>query len=170
MNLVCRSIFALLAFYILYSECIKLPEIVKKNKTLFYFLIGGLYLYMYQNDQNDQVEGLGETEKTWIFATLAIVGVIIGFGWATNVFGESMSPAFAAGGLLVQALSTITDGNRTLGWMPVILGCWIAMANQAVFYAPKGKGGLAGFVLFILLLLSPVGWPGGPDALLRHLK
>jgi len=54
MNLVCRSIFALLAIYVLYSECITLPTIIKKNKKLLYFLIGGLYLYTFDN-----VEGLG---------------------------------------------------------------------------------------------------------------
>jgi len=54
MNLVCRSIFALLAIYVLYSECITLPTIIKKNKKLLYFLISGLYLYTF-----DSVEGLG---------------------------------------------------------------------------------------------------------------
>ena len=54
MNLVCRSILALLAFYVIYSDCITLPTSIKKNKNLFYLLIGGLYLYTYDN----KVEGM----------------------------------------------------------------------------------------------------------------
>ena len=72
MILLCKSIFALLAFYIVFSECIELPQIVKKNKNLVYLLIGGFYLYSHQNDK---IEGLGISSPEylrWIFLILTI--------------------------------------------------------------------------------------------------
>ena len=50
------SILTLLALYVLYSECIKLPAIVKKNKKLCYVLVVGLYFYYHRTNV---VEGRG---------------------------------------------------------------------------------------------------------------
>ena len=55
MEQITLSILTLLALYVLYSECIKIPSFIKKNKTIFYLLIIGFYLY-YSNN----VEGLDE--------------------------------------------------------------------------------------------------------------
>ena len=55
------SILTLLALYVLYSECIKLPAIVKKNKKLCYVLVVGLYFYYHQTNV---VEG-AKTTKTY---------------------------------------------------------------------------------------------------------
>ena len=71
MNLLCKSIFALLAFYIVFSECIELPQIVKKNKNLVYLLIGGFYLYSYQNDKIEGA-GFGRGSKPWTVPLLVI--------------------------------------------------------------------------------------------------
>ena len=54
MELLTTSVLTLLALYVIYSEPIQLPKIIKKNKKLSYILIIGLYLYYHQN--ND-VEG-----------------------------------------------------------------------------------------------------------------
>jgi len=43
------TILTLLALYILYSECIKLPMIIKQNKKLCYLVIGGIFLYCCSN-------------------------------------------------------------------------------------------------------------------------
>ena len=43
------TILTLLALYILYSECIKLPKIIKQNKKLCYLVIGGIFLYYCSN-------------------------------------------------------------------------------------------------------------------------
>lgn len=51
------SILTLLALYVLYSECIKLPAIVKKNKKLCYVLVLGLYFYYHRTNV---VEGVGK--------------------------------------------------------------------------------------------------------------
>ena len=51
------SILTLLALYVLYSEPIKLPAIIKKNKKLCYVLVVGLYFYYHQNNV---VEGAGK--------------------------------------------------------------------------------------------------------------
>ena len=50
MKLITTSVLTLLALYVLYSEPIKLPPIVKKNKKLCYILIIGSYLYYHQNN------------------------------------------------------------------------------------------------------------------------
>tara|TARA_B100001123_G_C15228397_1_gene994110 strand:+ start:259 stop:546 length:288 start_codon:yes stop_codon:yes gene_type:complete len=55
------SILTLLALYVLYSECIKLPAIIKKNKKLCYVLVVGLYFYYHQTNV---VEG-AKTTKTY---------------------------------------------------------------------------------------------------------
>ena len=72
MNLVCKSIFALLAIYVLYSECITLPTIIKRNKKLLYFLIGGLYLYTF-----DSVEGMSEAEESKLLNIALICGLVV---------------------------------------------------------------------------------------------
>ena len=53
MEQITLSILTLFALYILYSECIKLPPIIKKNKTLAYLVVGVSYLCFYNN-----IEGL----------------------------------------------------------------------------------------------------------------
>ena len=50
MEQVTISILTLLALYALYSECIKLPAIVKQNKKLCYALVIGMYFYYHQNN------------------------------------------------------------------------------------------------------------------------
>jgi len=158
MNLVCRSIFALLAFYIVYSECIKLPEIVKKNKTLFYFLIGGLYLYMYQNDP---VEGFsGKTVGFWV---LLGTGVFVALGGLLS--GET-GLLFAGSGLLLQSLSTITDGNRKYGWLPLIWCCGIGAGIKSFV---EGENRALGGLFVLLVVLTAVGWPGGVMGLMNFL-
>ena len=52
------SILTLFALYILYSECIKLPPIIKKNKTLAYLVVGVSYLCFYNN-----IEGVDDSNK-----------------------------------------------------------------------------------------------------------
>ena len=64
------SILTLLTLYVLYSECIKLPAIVKKNKKLCYVLVVGLYFYYHQTNV---VEGIGDGVK----AVLIFIGMII---------------------------------------------------------------------------------------------
>ena len=55
------SILTLLSLYVLYSECIKLPKIIKKNKKLCYVLVVGLYFYYHRTNV---VEG-AKTTKTY---------------------------------------------------------------------------------------------------------
>ena len=78
MKFVCKSIVTLLAFYVLYSECITLPNIIKKNKKLVYLLIGLVYLSTY-----DTVEGAGEL-KGWIAVVWLVVNLIISTVWAVR--------------------------------------------------------------------------------------
>ena len=79
MILLCKSIFALLAFYIVFSECIELPQIVKKNKNLVYLLIGGLYLYSHQNDK---IEGAGPGDSSTLpsIVVICLWCLFIGYG------------------------------------------------------------------------------------------
>ena len=72
MELVCGSIVTLLILYVLYSECIKLPKLIKQNKKLAYVATIGLYLYWYQN----RVEGIGL--PGWLLIVLAVVLFLIG--------------------------------------------------------------------------------------------
>ena len=77
MEQITLSILTLLALYVLYSECIKIPSFIKKNKTIFYLLIIGFYLY-YSNN----VEGLSEP-PTWAIVCISggigfIFGIIVG--------------------------------------------------------------------------------------------
>jgi len=73
MKFVCKSILTLLAFYVLYSECITLPNIIKKNKKLVYLLIGLVYLSTYNT-----VEGV-EGAPGWLDVLFGIVGVAFFF-------------------------------------------------------------------------------------------
>ncbi len=50
MELLTTSVLTLLLLYVIYSEPIKLPAIIKKNKKLFYVFIISLYLYYHQNN------------------------------------------------------------------------------------------------------------------------
>ena len=76
MNLVCKSVLTLLAFYVLYSECITLPSIIKKNKKLVYFLIGFVYLYTY-----DTVEG----GPSWELSSLELAVLVVIVFWVVVV-------------------------------------------------------------------------------------
>ena len=86
MEKVTLSILTLFALYILYSECIKLPPIIKKNKTLFYALIIGSYLYCHQN-----IEGYEEYIPTWfmwVLEPVSLVMIILGFIWLYVLIDE----------------------------------------------------------------------------------
>lgn len=82
MEQITLSILTLLALYVLYSECIKIPSLIKKNKTIFYLLIIGFYLY-YSNN----VEGMSEADKEGLlafggfFGGGIIVGIFLGLMW-----------------------------------------------------------------------------------------
>lgn len=82
MEQITLSILTLLALYVLYSECIKIPSLIKKNKTIFYLLIIGFYLY-YSNN----VEGMSEADKKGLLALWGsfgggiIVGFVLGLMW-----------------------------------------------------------------------------------------
>ncbi len=81
MKFVCKSIVTLLAFYFLYSECITLPNIIKKNKKLVYLLIGLVYLSTYNTvegfDVWEDVKGFLEGALT----VFIIVGLVVGVAW-----------------------------------------------------------------------------------------
>jgi len=124
MNLLCKSIFALLAFYIVFSECIELPQTVKKNKNLFYLLIGGFYLYSYQNDK---IEGLGILSPEylrWVFLALTIVWACV-FFWAFTKLQEEPRSVLKGClgvlcGIVLMVLIAITGaefGNKHNIWM-----------------------------------------------------
>ena len=93
MNLVCRSVLTLLALYVLYSECITLPSIIKKNKKLVYLLIGFVYLSTY-----DTVEGLDAWDALKLFAkavawAIAIVAVAAAIVVVLSVGGALIAVA-----------------------------------------------------------------------------
>ena len=77
------SILTLLALYVLYSECIKLPAIVKKNKKLCYVLVVGLYFYYHQNNV---VEGADFGSVGTSLASLTVLAV--GLGYIYKYFDE----------------------------------------------------------------------------------
>ena len=90
MELLTMSVITLLALYVIYSECIKLPQIIKKNTKLSYGLIIGLYLYYYQNndveaalfyESKDNTESgtpIGELSLVFaVIAAIALIGVAI---------------------------------------------------------------------------------------------
>ena len=63
-----------LALYVIYSECIKIPSFIKKNKTIFYLLIIGFYLY-YSNN----VEGFDENYwKIIMYIIVFVWGFVVG--------------------------------------------------------------------------------------------
>lgn len=72
------SIVTLLALYVLYSECIQLPTIIKKNKKLCYVLVVGLYFYYHQNNI---VEGAGSNDFgkaiLWIIIIIILCAISI---------------------------------------------------------------------------------------------
>ena len=85
MEQITLSILTLLALYVLYSECIKIPSFIKKNKTIFYLLIVGFYLY------SNNVEGFELDENSWkiigyigIFILGFIFGLYIGAEYVTK--------------------------------------------------------------------------------------
>jgi len=95
MNLVCKSILTLIVFYVLYSECITLPSIIKKNKKFVYLLIGFVYLSTY--DTYDTVEGLGAGDALKSFAKAVAWALAI----AAAAFG--LVVALSVGGVLIAA-------------------------------------------------------------------
>ena len=70
------AVLTLLALYILYSECIKLPMIIKQNKKLCYLVVGGIFLY---DCANRNVDGLfsQEGEASILPPWQIIVGLLI---------------------------------------------------------------------------------------------
>ena len=180
MNLVCRSIFALLAFYILYSECIKLPEIVKKNKTLFYFLIGGLYLYMYQNDQVEGISG-NQLINTVFFVFVAFL-LSIGVSIVSRIAereaggeeGDNLAPVvLICLGLIAQAVSL---GLDLFGWMPLIVFFYGAFLVGVAMGKKDDLGAKLGVATLAACGFSIFGWPGGykaffafPSSLLKKI-
>ena len=82
MEQVTISILTLLALYALYSECIKLPAIVKKNKKLCYALVIGLFFYYHQNNV---VEGSGGgvwTVLQWVALICGVIWMFWSFAWS----------------------------------------------------------------------------------------
>ena len=73
MEKVTLSILTLFALYILYSECIKLPPIIKKNKTLAYLVVGVSYLCFYNN-----IEGYDVDTKAPLTTLVTDIGSGIG--------------------------------------------------------------------------------------------
>jgi len=187
MNLVCKSIFALLAFYILYSECIKLPEIVKKNKTLFYFLIGGLYLYMYQNDQVDQVEGLGghwfesrlsalNTVKRIAVGALVVCGVFLaGVPLVLDRTKISLSKPLGDAmlvvgvGMIAQGVSIFINNNKTLGWWILTFFLLVAFLNVHPSHL-LDEGGSPLLFMCVLAGLAVSIFFGGPPGFLFSIS
>tara|TARA_E500000178_G_C16506875_1_gene524101 strand:+ start:220 stop:522 length:303 start_codon:yes stop_codon:yes gene_type:complete len=80
MKQITLSILTLLALYVLYSECIKIPSLIKKNKTIFYLLIIGFYLY-YSNN----VEGMNNNKEIFLNVMIGIISFLIGV-----IIGESI--------------------------------------------------------------------------------
>ena len=73
MEQITLSILTLLSLYVLYSECIKIPSFIKKNKTIFYLLIIGFYLYYSKN-----VEGVSGDPPGWIIGWIWFcIGIIV---------------------------------------------------------------------------------------------
>ena len=76
------AVLTLLALYILYSECIKLPMIIKQNKKLCYLVIGGIFLYCCANINVDGLTAEGEAsylpgwEPTAIAVGLTLAGLM----------------------------------------------------------------------------------------------
>ena len=88
MEQVTISILTLLALYALYSECIKLPAIVKKNKKLCYALVIGLFFYYHQNNVVEGAQGADGSNaeplaalcagtSPFVCAILAVIAVVI---------------------------------------------------------------------------------------------
>ena len=75
------SILTLLSLYVLYSECIKLPKIIKKNKKLCYVLVVGLYFYYHRTNV---VEGRGLDAFGGPGVIIALVVVCIIFAVVLN--------------------------------------------------------------------------------------
>ena len=71
------TIMTLLALYILYSECIKLPMIIKKNKKLCYLAVGGIFLYYYTYRN---VEGVNPADLKIISKNCDLTCVLTGLG------------------------------------------------------------------------------------------
>jgi len=79
------AVLTLLALYILYSECIKLPMIIKQNKKLCYLVIGGIFLYCCANRN---VEGNSNTDQSKVGWVVAVVMAgFIGALWAISKVG-----------------------------------------------------------------------------------
>tara|TARA_B100000963_G_C22611677_1_gene665195 strand:- start:1453 stop:1848 length:396 start_codon:yes stop_codon:yes gene_type:complete len=130
MELVCGSIVTLLILYVLYSECIKLPKLIKQNKKLAYVATIGLYLYWYQN----RVEGFG-----WGDLGLFVLGVIC---------------LIAAAVLLLAAVYTVygvikdrKEGKDEDGGWPLMVMCFSLIAAAAT----------AAGITFILTSLGKLG-------------
>jgi len=82
------SILTLLALYVLYSEPIKLPVIIKKNKKLCYVLVVGLYFYYYQTNVENYLvyDGPDNTPPNYnlivplsvVIGGVVIIGIVVG--------------------------------------------------------------------------------------------
>jgi len=83
------AVLTLLALYILYSECIKLPMIIKQNKKLCYLVIGGIFLYCCANINVDGLtaEEAQQRPSNWLLLVAAAAGavVIIGLSLTSRV-------------------------------------------------------------------------------------
>ena len=126
MDLVCRSILALLAFYVIYSDCITLPTSIKKNKNLFYLLIGGLYLYTYDN----KVEGMGINITTslpfkhpWTIPIFVVTGVSIALTVLCLVL--DLLIGFRKGEMKLVWTLTVLDVVKEIVVGPVIFLWWL---------------------------------------------
>ena len=84
MKFVCKSILTLLAFYVLYSECITLPNIIKKNKKLVYLLIGLVYLSTYNTVEGFEWKDVPEILEGALMAFI-IVCVFVGVAWVIQM-------------------------------------------------------------------------------------
>ena len=103
------TIMTLLALYILYSECIKLPKIIKKNKKLCYLVVGGIFLYYYTYRN---VEGVNPADLKIISKNCDLTCVLTGLGIIGGVLGLFM---IAAPFLTARLLAKAEGGGRVSG-------------------------------------------------------
>ena len=92
MEQITLSILTLLALYVLYSECIKIPSLIKKNKTIFYLLIIGFYLY-YSNN----VEGMSINDVPFWVPLVLFLCMMIVIAWGAGEAWTRAKPCWKLG-------------------------------------------------------------------------
>ena len=184
MKLITTSVLTLLALYVLYSEPIKLPPIVKKNKKLCYILIIGSYLYYHQNNG---VEGHApilvkgnrtEDHLAKVAISIIPIGIVLIIllifcivCWRTeNSVLEGLKEVFKweYGPLIVYLMiiyTVIIGGHMAVGrivdhmpwytWAGFVFGGYSAMkVGGGLSLSPGEREGGISFIIFLILMVS----------------